>query len=139
MPLTENSELLLVADVIVTLAPAAVNFPLWEAVDPTVTFPKDAVVGERLSWPEVVPVPATGIHANLEFFGFMNDTVPVTDPEVCGENKTLKVTLCPGVSVIGKVSPCVLNPVPVSLTEEIVVFPLLPLVNVTYDRAVLPS
>ena len=72
MPLRANSELLLLADVIVTLVPDAVNFPLCEAVEPTVTFPKDALVGDTLSWPEVVPVPLSGIHANLELLGFMN-------------------------------------------------------------------
>ena len=61
MPLTTNSELLLLTDVMVTLAPPAVNFPVCEAVDPTVTFPKEALAGERLSWPEVVPVPLNGI------------------------------------------------------------------------------
>ena len=72
MPLSTNSELLLLADVMVTLAPPAVSFPLCDAVEPTVTFPKDALVGERLSWPEAVPVPLSGIHANLELLGFMN-------------------------------------------------------------------
>jgi hypothetical protein len=105
MPLRVNSELLLLADVIVMLAPPAVNFPLCEAVDPTVTFPNDALVGERLSWPEVVPVPLSGIHANLEFLAFMNCSAPVTDPEICGENKTLNVTLWPGVRVMGKDNP----------------------------------
>ena len=105
MPLRVNSELLLFADVIVTLAPPAVNFPLCAAVDPTVTFPKDALVGERLSWPEAVPVPLNGTQANLEFLGVMNWTTPVTDPDAFGENKTLNVTLCPGVRVIGKVNP----------------------------------
>lgn len=105
MPLRANSELLLLAEVMVTLAPPAVNVPLFEAVDPTVTFPKDALVGERLSCPELVPVPLSGTHANIEFLGFMNCTMPVTDPEVCGENETVNVTLCPGVRVIGKVSP----------------------------------
>jgi hypothetical protein len=61
MPLSENSGLLLLADVIVTLAPTALNAPLREAVDPTVTFPNDALEGERLSWPALVPVPLSGI------------------------------------------------------------------------------
>ena len=105
MPLRENSELLLLADVTVTLAPAAVNVPPFEAVDPTVTFPKDALLGERLSWPELVPVPLSGTQANTEFLGFMNCTMPLTDPETCGENKTVNVTLCPGVRVVGKFNP----------------------------------
>lgn len=105
MPLRANSELLLLADVIVTLAPPAVSLPVCEAVEPTVTFPNDALVGDRLSWPELVPVPLSGTQAKIEFLGFMKCTTPVTDPEVCGENKTLKVTLCPGVRVIGKASP----------------------------------
>ena len=65
MPRTTNSELLLVADETVTLVPTAVNFPVCEAVDPTVTFPNEALVGERLSWPEVVPVPLSGIETLL--------------------------------------------------------------------------
>lgn len=65
IPLTTNSELVLLADVIVTLAPPAVNFPVFEAVDPTVTFPNDALVGERLSWPEVVPAPLNGIETSV--------------------------------------------------------------------------
>lgn len=89
----------------VTLVPTAVNFPDCEAVDPTVTFPKDALDGERLSWPLIVPVPLSGIQAEVEFLGFMNCSEPLTDPEVCGENKTLKVTLCPGVNVVGKLNP----------------------------------
>jgi hypothetical protein len=105
IPLSENSELLLLAEVIVTLAPPAVNLPVCEAVDPTVTLPNDALLGETLSWPEVVPVPLSGTQANIEFLGFMNCNMPVTDPEVWGENKTLKVTLCPEVSVIGKANP----------------------------------
>jgi len=105
MPLSENSELLLLAEVMVTLAPAAVNVPLREADDPTVTFPNDALVGERLSWPELVPVPLKGTHANTEFRGFINCTLPLTHPEVVGENKILKVTLCPDVRVIGKFNP----------------------------------
>jgi hypothetical protein len=61
IPLNENSELLLLADVIVTLAPTALNAPLFDAVDPTVTFPNDALEGERLSCPVAVPEPLSGI------------------------------------------------------------------------------
>jgi len=48
-PLTENSALLLLSDVMVTLEPTAINFPVCEAVVPTVTFPKETLAGETLS------------------------------------------------------------------------------------------
>jgi len=78
IPLTENSELLLLADVMVTLDPTAVNFPVCEAVDPTVRFPKEMLAGDRLSWPVAVPVPVRGTHADVEFFEFITCSVPLT-------------------------------------------------------------
>jgi hypothetical protein len=47
-PLKENSELLLLADVIVTFAPTALSLPVFEAVVPTVTVPNDTLVGVTL-------------------------------------------------------------------------------------------
>ena len=45
---------------------------------------------------------------------------PFALPGDCGANTTLKVTLAPELSVIGKVSPLILNPEPVTVACEIV-------------------
>ena len=57
IPLRPNSVLLRVADVTVTLAPAALRVAGVVEVAPTATFPKLRVAGLTLSWPAAVPVP----------------------------------------------------------------------------------
>ena len=61
IPLKENSELLLPAEVTVTLDPAAVRLAVLDTVVPTFTFPNDMLAGVTLSCPEIVPVPLRGI------------------------------------------------------------------------------
>jgi hypothetical protein len=78
IPWTENSELLLLSEVMVTFDPTAVNFPVCEAVDPTVMFPKETLAGDTLSWPVAIPVPVKGTHADVEFFEFIICSVPLT-------------------------------------------------------------
>ena len=58
IPESMNSLLLILEDEIVTDAPTAVRLPFNTKFDPTVTFPKLSVVGERDNWPFEVPVPA---------------------------------------------------------------------------------
>ncbi len=60
IPERTNSELLLPADVTVTLLPLAVNVPLLVNVDPTFTFPKPTLLGDKLSEPCALPVPLRG-------------------------------------------------------------------------------
>jgi hypothetical protein len=60
IPLSANCELLLDAELTVTLAPDAVSWPLALALDPTVTLPKLSVLGVSASCPAAVPVPLNG-------------------------------------------------------------------------------
>lgn len=60
IPERTNSELLLPAEVTVILLPLAVSVPLLVDVDPTLTFPKPTLLGDRLSEPCADPVPLSG-------------------------------------------------------------------------------
>jgi hypothetical protein len=104
-PLRENSELLLLADVMVTFAPTALSLPVCDAVVPTVTFPNETLAGERLSCPVALPVPVRGTQPEVEFFGLIILSEPLNSPADCGENVTVNVKLCPGVSDRGKGRP----------------------------------
>jgi hypothetical protein len=66
IPESTNSELLLEAEEIVTLAPLALTVPVLLTLDPTVTLPKDALVGDRLNCPAAVPVPVKGMETMAE-------------------------------------------------------------------------
>ena len=59
IPERTNSELLLPADVTVTLLPVALRVPVLLDVDPTLMFPKLTLAGDKLSCPCAVPVPTT--------------------------------------------------------------------------------
>jgi hypothetical protein len=77
----------------------------------------------------VTVVPLSGID-KLGFDAFeVTITVPVNVPVDVGANCTVKVVLCPGVSVTGGVIPEMLYPVPAAATAEIVA--LVPPVFVT--------
>ncbi len=64
--------------------------------------------------------------------------LPVTLPLAVGENFTLKLTLWPAVSVVGKVKPLRLNPEPVALAAEIVMLVPPELVRVSVREPLLP-
>ena len=77
---------------------------------PTVTLPKPRLVGFDPSTPGAIPVPANG----MVRVGAFEVTVilPLALPDDAGANVTVKVVLCPAVSVSGVVMPLKLNPVP---------------------------
>jgi hypothetical protein len=64
--------------------------------------------------------------------------LPVTLPLALGENITLKLTLWPAVSVVGKAKPLRLNPEPVTLAEEIATLVPPELVRVSVSEPLLP-
>src|SRR5579872_242650 len=103
VPETVNWELLLEAEEIVTLPPEAVIVDGCEPVLPTSILPKLRVDGVTLSWPAVVvePVPDIGTLR----LGPGTKTLPLSNPAVDGVKVTLRVTLCPLLSVIGSVGP----------------------------------
>ena len=79
---------------------------------PTVTLPKLRLVGFDPRVPAVTPVPDNAsVSVGLDALDVMV-TAPLAAPAPDGANFTLKVALCPAVSVTGAVMPLRLNPVP---------------------------
>jgi len=79
---------------------------------PTVTLPKLRLVGFDPSAPGVTAVPESGmVRVGFEAFD-VTVRLPVALPADCGANATVKVALCPAVSVTGAVIPLRLKPVP---------------------------
>jgi hypothetical protein len=87
---------------------------------PTVTLPRARLVGFDPSVPVATPVPDSGMdRVGLEAFEVMV-TVPLALAAAAGVNVTVKVALCPAVSVTGAVIPLKVNPVPLIPTCETV-------------------
>ena len=79
---------------------------------PTVTVPKLRLVGLAPRVPGVTPLPDNGmVRVGLEALD-VTVRLPATFPADDGANETLKVALCPAVSVTGVVIPVKLNPDP---------------------------
>jgi hypothetical protein len=138
-PLRENSALFTLAEDTVTLAPVALSVPGWDVLVPTVTLPKLTDAGETPNWPCAVPVPVCGIES-VGFDAFeLTVILPVALLAVCGAKVVLKVRLWFGVSVVGRLSPLMLNPVPASVIWEIVTLEPPTLVSVSHWLWLLPT
>lgn len=74
-----------------------------EVVEPTATFPKAALEGVRLI-PACKPVPLTEITV-LPPCEFVTVIFPLTVSSAVGLKLTFMVSVCPGVSVAGRVTP----------------------------------
>jgi hypothetical protein len=87
-----------------------------------------------------VPVPDNGIVVG-EFVALlvMVTLAPLTAPAVVGANVTVRVTDCPAVSTVPLETPLSLNPAPVTVTPEIVMFEFPLFVNVVVSELLLPS
>jgi hypothetical protein len=87
---------------------------------PTVTLPRARLVGFGPNTPGATPVLDSGIvRVGLDAFEVIV-ILPLTLPAEAGVDVTLKLALCPAVSVMGAVIPLRLNPVPLIPTCEIV-------------------
>ena len=83
---------------------------------PTVSLPKEMLVGFDPNVPTVTPVPDSGI-VKVGFDAFeVTVTLPLTAPAEVGANDTLNVALCPDGKVTGVVIPVKVNPVPLTAT-----------------------
>lgn len=106
----------------VTLAlPLLVSATLSELLLPTFTLPKlKLVVLNPSTFVEATPVPLNGIDIDGlgELFASMIE--PDTAPAVVGAKTALNVVLLPAPIVSGALMPEILNPVPVTLTDEMV-------------------
>lgn len=120
-PLIVKRELLVLAAVTVTFAPLALRLPVAVPLVPATTLPIAMGTGVAVSCPaEADPVPARGIvSVGLDPFE-VTVTLPLALPADSGAKVTLKVALCPAVSVAGVEMPLNVNPVPLIPTWEIV-------------------
>jgi hypothetical protein len=129
----------------VTLACVTVTLELPELVKvsdrvvllPICTLPKLRLEGVARSCPVMIPAPETGrlndvgtelsVEMELSSFGFWppgssmemlpsKETVPLVLPLEDGVKVTIIVTLCPGTSVKGRLSPLMLKPVSLTVT-----------------------
>ena len=83
---------------------------------PTFTLPKLRLVGLAANAPGVTPVPETGI-VNVEFVAVeVRVRLPLMAPDAVGINETVKVALCPPLSVKGGAIPLTVKPAPVILS-----------------------
>lgn len=138
-PLNEYSELLIVSEETVMLAPLAVIVAGKVELLPTLTSPKFRLVGVRLSWPVATPVPETAIVRSGSDALETIEMLPLSLPLANGANSAVNVMLSPEVKVMGTFSPEMLNPVP--LAEACVMVTLDPpaLVSVSYWLELLPT
>lgn len=120
MPESANSLLLRLADATVIEVPLAFNDPPSVERDPTVTLLKLRAAGDAESCPTAVAVPESGIASDV--FDAVEVTVrfPLAAPALVGLNVAVKVTLWFAESVIGRLSPLMEKPAPVTLTCEMV-------------------
>lgn len=93
-PPTVNTELFVLAPVIVTLAPVALSVPEADPLLPTTTLPRDSDAGDTESVPVAampVPVSAT-VNEGFDAFDVIV-TLPLAPVADAGVNVTLKVAL----------------------------------------------
>lgn len=132
-------ELLEVAAVTVTFAPLALRVPEPVPLAPTATLPTATGAGVALSTPAVAdPVPAREmVKVGLDPFD-VTVTLPLALAVDVGAKVTVKLALCPAVSVKGGVIPLSVKPVPLIPTCETVTVALPTLVTVCDSGKLVP-
>ncbi len=140
IPLTEKPVPLLATFEIVTVEPPVlVTVSDRTLLLPSLTLPKLKLVGFAPSAPAATPVPDNGTdREGFEPFEVMV-TLPLALPAVTGAKVTLKVALCPEVSVVGVEIPLTEKPVPLLATFEMVRVEPPVLVTVSDNTCLLPS
>lgn len=117
--------------------PVLVKVTGCELLLPKATFPKLTLDGETET-PACVPVPLSGMAVGDPERFVLTEMLPVRLPGEVGANAALNVMLLPGVSVCAT-KPVTLNPVPVTLSEEITRFAVPVFSRVIGCVAVVPS
>jgi hypothetical protein len=119
-PLRLNSALVEVAEEMVTFDPVAVRVAVTLLLEPTARLPKFKVLALEVNCPAGTPVPERAIaKAAVDAFE-TTAIVPVMLPLAFGVQRTLKVTLCPCLSLTGKLKPLTPKPGPVTVACEMV-------------------
>jgi len=112
VPVTAKWELLLVAEVTVTLPPVAVRVENWVEVWPRFTSPKLSPLGAMVSLP-VVPAPEPPVPRRGMFVtGPEMNTLPPSNPDWTGVKVMCRVALSPLVSTRGNEGPLTEKPLP---------------------------
>jgi hypothetical protein len=139
-PVVLNAAPVTVTFEMVTLAfPLLVSATLSELLLPSFTLPKlRLVVLKPSTLVEAMPVPLSGIASGED--GALLESViePEAAPAVVGANTALKVAFRPARIVSGALMPEILNPGPVTPTEEIVKLPVPPLDTVMVCELLVP-
>ena len=124
IPLSENRELLLLAELTITSAPLAVSVPSAVPSAPTATLPKFNVVGLTANFAlVVVPVPFKFSVVVEDFALLSKVSVALAAPLDVGWKLTVKETLFPSSITAGSDKPLNANSELLLLTEETVTFP----------------
>ena len=114
-PLIVNSEVLPPAFERVMLDPLAVSEAVRLLLCPTVTLPKLKLAGLTASCPATVAVPAR-VMLSVELEASDVTAIdPLALPPIVGAKTVPKVKLWPGLSVMGRLSPVAMKPVPETL------------------------
>lgn len=103
-----------------SVPPVLVRVSCWLPLFPTAILPKLMVEMLALSIPGVWPLPESATASEELEASLAILRVPVLLPPEAGANCRLKLALCPGASVMGRLSPETLKPDPVVDTCEIV-------------------
>jgi len=95
-----------------------VSFWLW--LVPSRTVPKLKLDGLVVMPPAAMPLPVSAMFSGVLAVSLAKARLPVTSPADWGPKTTLKLTPCPAANVMGRTSPFVLKPVPVTVSCETV-------------------
>ncbi len=120
-PLIEKAAALELACVIVTDdPPVLVNVSDKLLLLPTWTLPNARLVGFAVSAPCAIPVPESGTESVGLLALELMVSVPLAAPAADGAKVALKVVPCPALSVIGRLGPVKLNPLPLAAALDTV-------------------
>ena len=124
MPLTENSAVLGLTELMTTLEPLAVTLPFLVVLWPTITLPKSMLPGFTDNCPGALADPDNATD-NVGFEASeVSVRLPLVVPLTTGVNVMLKVTLCPAARVTGRASPLRLNAEEETAADETVTLAL---------------
>src|SRR5215471_6697097 len=99
---------------VMLVLPLLVSVIVCALLVPTLTFPKLMLAGVALSRFET-PFPVSATEDDESGVALTIVTVPVVLPVTAGENQTVKLTICPACTEVGKEGPLMVNPDPVRL------------------------
>ena len=122
-PLALKLEVAPAAEIVTLVPPAFVSVSASVWLLPTGTLPNPRLAGLAVSWPGATPVPDSGTFSvGLDAFEAIA-RLPATAPAEVGEKVALKLTLCPGLNVTGKLTPPELKPEVAPIDETVTLAP----------------